>query len=306
MSDINRVKNLLELVKNNPINIESRRKTFMDVTRYPHYENVVSNLLAFFFDDTEEHGMGSLWLDSLLSLRGIETSEANISVQREYNTAKGNRIDLLIESANYAVCIENKIYAELSNDLKDYMDTFNNLYAGKEQETLFFVLSPKLLPKYPLYETFINVTYPELFDAVKYRIGEYLDSCDNTWLLYMKDFMATVESMCGGNRMNTEFETLFKNYHSEIKHIEELRYNYIKAIKDDAYNVNEALLENVTKIIAPNSMKVGIRNNPYESKAETRVSVVIDIYTDKKRCLTIETSRDCWGWHFYWTPFRVE
>ena len=304
MQDMNRIKELLELVKNNPIKNEVRRKTFMDVTRYPHYENVVSNLLAFFFDDSEEHGMGSLWFDSLLSLRGISASESNIIVKREYYTTKGNRIDLLIESDNYAVCIENKIYADLSNDLQDYMNTVNWLYAGKNQEIVLLVLSPKLLPKYPLYESFVNITYPELFNAVKSRIGRCMDKCDNTWLLYMKDFMATVETICGGNRMNTEYESLFRDYYSEIKSLEELKSNYIKSMKENVCIVNEALLENSSKIIASEGINVVIWNSPHEGKSETRVSVVIDIFADveKKRCLTVETSLDCWGWHVALMP----
>lgn len=299
MADVNRIKELLESLRNHPIKSEVRRKTFMDISRYPHYENVVSNILAFFFDDTEEHGMGSLWFDSLLSLRRIDANESNISVQREYLTAKGNRIDLLIESDNYAVCIENKIYADLSNDLQDYMDTVSNRYADKGKDIVLFVLSPKLLPKYPLYESFVNVTYPELFDAVKIRIGNYLDKCDNTWLLYMKDFMATIEALCGGALVNTEFENLFKNYYQEINNIEAMKNTYIKSMKENAYIVNEALKENSSKIICPETMSVNCWNNPYEGKSETRVSNVIDIYLDpdKKRCLTVETSRDCWGWH---------
>ena len=47
----------LRKIKSGP----ARRKTFMDISGYPHYENVVSNILSFYFDDSEEHGMKDLW-----------------------------------------------------------------------------------------------------------------------------------------------------------------------------------------------------------------------------------------------------
>lgn len=31
-------------------------KTFMEVSGYPHFENVASNILSFFFTSDEEHG----------------------------------------------------------------------------------------------------------------------------------------------------------------------------------------------------------------------------------------------------------
>ena len=58
--------NLLSVLKKaGDIEIESRVKTFFDVTGFPHYENVISNILAFFFDTNEEHGFKDLWLKSL-------------------------------------------------------------------------------------------------------------------------------------------------------------------------------------------------------------------------------------------------
>ena len=34
-----------------------RRKTFMDISGYPHYENVVSNILKFFLDYIAVYGL---------------------------------------------------------------------------------------------------------------------------------------------------------------------------------------------------------------------------------------------------------
>src|SRR3954454_21989834 len=97
---INDFESLLEKIK------ELRRgakrlPTFMEIAGYPHYENVCSNILAFFLDPEEQHGLGVLVLDALAHVGSISTEEgvwSNISVEREIPTEAGNRIDILIES----------------------------------------------------------------------------------------------------------------------------------------------------------------------------------------------------------------
>jgi PD-(D/E)XK nuclease superfamily len=102
----------------------SRPQTFMEIGGYPHYENVCSNFLAFFFDPEGPHGLGSLFLDALVGAVGVEGVEeglgGNVSVEREVFTGAGNRIDLLIKSDSHAVLIENKIFAAVANPFEDY------------------------------------------------------------------------------------------------------------------------------------------------------------------------------------------
>lgn len=89
-----------ELYKRIPI----KKKTFMDVSGYPHYENVSSNILAFYFDPLEEHGFNALVINSFikvlikrgLNIQLVEDME-KININREYITEKGNRIDLVLK-----------------------------------------------------------------------------------------------------------------------------------------------------------------------------------------------------------------
>jgi hypothetical protein len=92
-----------------------RLPTLMDIAGYPHYENVCSNILRFFFDPEGAHGLGTLLLDVLARVRGLGIPEralgANVSVEREVITGAPNRIDLLIQFDGYDILIENKIFA---------------------------------------------------------------------------------------------------------------------------------------------------------------------------------------------------
>lgn len=286
--------------------VQTRRKTFMDVSGYPHYENVVSNILAFLLDDSEEHGMQNLWMNALLTIsldseRKRETQ--GISVEREVFTKNGNRIDILISSDDYIVCIENKIFAGVGNDLLDYKNTaeerITNENELKGKELICLVLSLDCA-KYEE-NSFKNVLYKDLFEEVRKNIGHYLDVCDNTWLTYVKDFMATIEVLSGGNMYNQEFQKMYQKHHLDIKRLEEEKVAYLNAIKKETSEVQD-ILKNKWKMLReeyeyPCDAKVW--DTPYASKAEVRTSAIIDLNLDLKgsKCVAIETSRDAWGWH---------
>src|SRR5438876_10656470 len=97
-------------------------QTFMEIARCPHYENVVSNVLAFFLNPENGHGLKAVVLESLLAAAaGKSLSEADldaVNVTREVGTEFG-RLDLLVETASLVVGVENKIFADVYNDLGD-------------------------------------------------------------------------------------------------------------------------------------------------------------------------------------------
>ena len=69
-----KLKNLLE--KASLISDEPRRqKNYFEVAGFPHYENVASSILAFFFDTNEEHGLRDLWIRSLMECYQLKSND---------------------------------------------------------------------------------------------------------------------------------------------------------------------------------------------------------------------------------------
>ena len=48
---------------------------------FPHYERVASNVLAFFLDNKREHGLGDLFMQSLLSCGGIASEGLDLNYE---------------------------------------------------------------------------------------------------------------------------------------------------------------------------------------------------------------------------------
>lgn len=109
--------------------------SIFEISGYPHYENVCSNILAFYLDPQREHGLGNLVLGALLKCCGYELGKQNevVEIRREFSTHGGGRLDLLIVTDNYVVGIENKIFHHLNNDLSDYRKTIDFVSKGKSE-----------------------------------------------------------------------------------------------------------------------------------------------------------------------------
>ena len=109
--------------------VKGKPKTFLGIAKQPHYENVLSNLYAFYFDVNEVHKLKDLFIKSLLEL--INTSSLakdnivfetflNFDITTEYTTKNQKRIDILLQNNDQAIIIENKVYHIINNELNEY------------------------------------------------------------------------------------------------------------------------------------------------------------------------------------------
>lgn len=236
--DEDKFKKLLDEAKHIP----KRRDTFLSITNYAHHENMISDILKFFFED-KQHGMKNLWIRALLECvkdfrvecfkkSNVDFSnERIISVEREYLTDEQKRIDLLIVGDTYIISLENKIRANLPNDLVEYAKTINKVnkevYGGVKIE-INMVLSIRNVTHEDAYQEALgnktnvqdeveqkkalvektevpnlcNITYNKLLKKVKELLPSYLKSIDNVWLLYLNDFIYTMEGEIGSMDMD--------------------------------------------------------------------------------------------------------
>jgi len=187
--------NLLQDFK--AITVQQKNLSIFDVAGYPHYENVCSNILSFYLNPNNEHGLGDLFFSSLMELVGKSAEhQENVQVSREVSTKKGGRLDIVIESDDKIVGIENKIYHQLNNDFKDYSLTIDNWAKVNGLETTKIVLSIKKEPD--ITHGFVSVTHEDLLKKIKEKIGIYVAKSNPKWICYLTDYMNTMEKLCGG------------------------------------------------------------------------------------------------------------
>lgn len=189
-----------------------RLPTFMEISKYPHFENVCSNILNFYFDTKQPHKLNDLFLKTLVQCIDNDLSQTitleTVTCHREYSTSDNKRIDLVIETPDLVIAIENKIFHWLHNDLAVYEECITKNFKAKTNK-LFVVLSIK---NEITYGAFKSLTYDTFFSKLKQNLGFYAVNANNQYVIFLLDFIKTIENHYKMEETNREmFEFLIKN-----------------------------------------------------------------------------------------------
>ena len=188
--------------------------TIFEITGYPHLENVSSNLLAFYLQPNNPHGLGNSFLQALCRASNtlIDTQETiSASIRTEESTTNNKRIDIIIETDTIIIGIENKIFHELNNDLRTYWRHLNSNAQGRT--VLGIVLSLKPL-KSSSTTNFNYITYEELFTQFE-SVSPHLDS-SNRYHMFLLDFIRSIRNLVKGTTMDMDKINLFRHHQQEI------------------------------------------------------------------------------------------
>ena len=238
--------------------IPRKEKTFMDVSGYPHYENVCSNILAFYFNPLEEHKLNNVVINSFIKLLiskncNIEVIEENekLEIEREYTTIKGNRLDIVIQNNDFVIGIENKIDASVYNDLEDYSATLNKLNKNSIKVLLSLYDNSSKIDK----SEFINITYQEFFKQLKIDLLNYQDN--NKWFIFLNEFIRNLENYEGEVEMEEEILSWLKDNREKLEELDKIREIANKSIERKVEEL-KTLLENK---LAINFIRIWKGNN---------------------------------------------
>ena len=192
--------------------------TLMEIAGIPHWENVYSNILAFLLDTQKVHGFEQLFIRSLMAVYrcrcpagwpmeglDLESVQATESVEREARTDSDKRIDILIECTDCVVCIENKIWSGLHNDLGDYRKHCEALSDGDRNRVVGIVLSPYRVTDPSLHaHLFVSITYGDLANEVRQRMGGHIGSRNTKYQYLLFDFLEQISRLSRANTMSDD------------------------------------------------------------------------------------------------------
>ncbi len=267
----------------------------MEIAGYPHYENVCSNILAFFLDPEEPHGLGTLVLDALVCTGSIADAGGgiggNVSVEREVSTDAGNRLDILIESDTHAILIENKILAGIGNPFADYTAYLNHRTNGDllKYKFLLTLVSTHEGSKWG----FKNLTYAEFVDQIRSMLGQYVSGADPRYLTIFLDFLTTLENLREGTRMNEDLIKLFSE-----------RTDDAENLFAEMMNFKDELRKKVRELGALIDVREyeHVRQYFYRERAKLFDDLGHDIRVSKDLLVAIDTVIDAEGWRSYIWP----
>lgn len=215
--------------------------TLLEIAGYPHLENVCSNILAFFLHPKGPHGLGTLFIDALLSAScksdvGRVCSD-RVSVRREETTRHGNRVDIVVESDAFVMEIENKIYASELNPFADYAAHASALAGpGRAQIKVLLTLSPSSsTPDHG----FVNVTHAEFTASVRRLLGNFVANANTRYLVYMLDYLRTMEGLQMRETIDDAFLGFVASNESEIDRL----LTSLRVLREELRRKTSALAE---------------------------------------------------------------
>jgi hypothetical protein len=192
--------------------LNRRRKTLLEIAKRTDSELIHSNILAFFLDPREEHGLGDLFLASLLKasrspLNNETLKQVEVFTEDPTNTKK--RIDIVVQGSTFLIGIENKIRARVTNPLVEYGNRLEErAFRGKirKQNILKIILSTKLEVAQAGFQP---LTYGQVFSIVTASLPQ-ANKETKTGLSYLSEFMTTIENLKKPTRLDQRFLTLIR------------------------------------------------------------------------------------------------
>jgi len=205
-------------------NIDSYKRTYLEIIKAHEREVIIANLLAYFFRPNEDHGLGDVFIRALLgtkyyeldtlknpannntkgelkallgkSVRIEEFRHAKVKVEESGNEDK-KRLDILISTKSYAIGIEFKINHALNNPLKTYQDMISRRYS--KEKMILIVLTPykKILEGEVDYDEsteFKQVILSHFIKNLKDLLANSQYSMEVNQWFYLRDFIQTIEN----------------------------------------------------------------------------------------------------------------
>jgi hypothetical protein len=236
MNKVKYIQKLLKIYEFLPKN--KYEPTYLDICKYSgrRFEDICSRILTFYFHPKKEHGLKMLLLESLFESINMQQEyiDDTVQVNREEN-AEGKRLDILIKNNDWVIGIENKIWANVYNPLEKYGNRIEQYDKQKDYKIILTLreINNKDELKHIENNGFIILLYTAFFESIKKRIGEYISNGNMKYILYLYDFIQTLENMKGNNIMNKEMDAFFAE---NIDKLEELLEDF-QEYKNKKYQI---------------------------------------------------------------------
>lgn len=236
---------------------EATRPNIFRIAGFPRRETVSSNVLAYFFDPAEDHGLKDMMLKALLrTIHKEDMDVSDVSVSTEVSTDKNNRIDILLDLPKLSIVIENKVDSGLNNDLADYRS-----WAAKHSgnEAIVVVLHPFPFDNFALADhpsaqglvveqDLFDVLYDDLFRNALGMLGEYSLDANPRAVDLLQQFIDNYSPERKQKKMNNtaadiaQFVLQANGIEQQLVNVRKSFENYTEAVHSKLHTVHEDLV----------------------------------------------------------------
>lgn len=209
---------------------------------------------VFFMDKNGPHGFGSLFIDSLIEIYrskfdpdAVFGKTNALIAETEVKTTNDYRIDLVITSDDFIICVENKIWAQRYNPFDDYIDYVESIKGNRKTFYIILSMGGSEHPEGSKGQ-FKVVYYRELIEKIKENVGEYLINCNRKYLSFLTDWFQYLENKGGlMSNFSEEERVFFQEKDTEISKLIARRSEFLNEKKTEHSN----RIANIKKALDP-------------------------------------------------------
>lgn len=254
MEDIEKLENFFKDIHEFELKeIPEQPITFLEIMGCENKEAMSSNILAFFLDSKEKHGLGDLCLRTLLSFYDPKYQEDAFfvkAVKTEVRTNNGNRIDLWIETEKELIIIENKLYHVANNPFKDYENHANRwIKKASKEKRIELNLVTILLGFENENKSFKFISHFNFLKNLKKEISSL--RIENDYTLLLSQY---IETMLKKDQSSEIYKMIKSSADFMRNHIEEIKK--LEKIKENTCDYYKRQLSNVITMLEKEDLKI--------------------------------------------------
>lgn len=223
---------------------EKSGRTFFDIAGRGHYENPLSDLLAFFLNPRNEHALGSAYLRAFFSAIGKSPDDLHVvgDPWREMTTDSGKRMDIVVHGYSWILAIESKVWHRQVNPFTEYEKHIRTHYVGAMQrvEEFFIVLSPggSTAPS-----GWIPLSFTQLARHIEAEVSKQ-SPCAGKWDILSQELVAHLYQL-GGRQMNDATKEFICAHAADIDLMALSKSRYVNALSSELANTMSARLKSI-------------------------------------------------------------
>ncbi len=196
-----------------------------------YYENPTTDLLAFFLDPAQVHGLNDCFLSALLSCLP-DTAHLSpclrAAPKREVATHNNNRIDLVLAGDGWDMLLENKIFHGQVNPFVDYEAYAQREINDGERTMLYAVLSPL---GNSVRSAWHGLSYVQFIEATRQQLARrMLTNPIDKWQVFARDFLLHLENITVEKAMDANAVNFVIEHLHQINKLTRLKEQVISAL----------------------------------------------------------------------------
>jgi len=239
------------LLKAQKYKIPEREMTIFDTALKNHHENPITELLSFFLDPNEKHGLGAGFYNGFVTSLNATEEYADfdfgqfLELSTQQTTDKGNRIDLWFETDTALVVVEVKVHHHQNNPFPDYVSwgkkrlkEINQSCKKEEYSTEKQLVTLVLCPDGECYaDHWLGLAYNDLTSEIRIALAhDIFKNPLNKWGVFARDFLLHLDSFVDLLGTNMESLNFVVDHMQQIQQLVELRENVYQEIIDHINN----------------------------------------------------------------------